>query len=240
MSLRILLICLACCVYAMQDKTLKMITLICEFYSSPSTDNNTQQLYTEKVSLLKLGYCMTYGEGSGFHIDINFVTAYSVQLIQPWMNTIISDFPTMFLILMTSYNMCGPMNREGPMCSVQMTLVFFSIGHPSTKSNSAGVWYGVPLYLSMEFVPIIIFYFIVMFFHINLTSVPMVAFDIFFTVRLLFRHSPLWFNLVRDSSLIQLSFTIFSISWYNFRVMKLCVCQSKKLVVWKVTKSLSL
>ena len=51
--------------------------------------------------------------------------------------------------------MCGPMNRKGRVCS-ECTDGFApsvtSIGYEC--SNCTGIWYGVPLYLFLEFVPI--------------------------------------------------------------------------------------
>ena len=72
------------------------------------------------------------------------------------------------------------MNRQGPMCSQcddGLGLTVFSIR--LTCTNCTGVWYGIPLCLFIEFVPITFFYFIVMLFHINLTSAPMVAFVLY-------------------------------------------------------------
>ena len=76
--------------------------------------------------------------------------------------------------------MCGPVNRKGTVCSQcadSFGLAVFSNAH--TCTNCTGVWYGVPLYLFIEFVPITIFYLIIMFFHINVTSAPMVAFVLY-------------------------------------------------------------
>ena len=107
--------------------------------------------------------------------------------------------------------MCGPMNRKGFLCeecinnfSVSMT----SIGNKC--SNCTDVWYGIPLYLTVELVLNTAFYLIILIFQIHITSPPMVSF-IFFSQIVMFvlaidRSPPLekvvpqyeknfWFNL---------------------------------------------
>ena len=144
-------------------------TKICECYSSPSTDHIVK--CTEKAALLKVGYCMTYEKRKGFfvgncNIKVNNLKLTTDKYIKLPDN--VSD--------LNDY-MCGQVNRQGPMCSQcadGFGLSVFSTGHPCT--NCTGVWYGIPLYLFIEFCPLTVFYFVVMFFHINVTSAPMVAF----------------------------------------------------------------
>ena len=148
-------------------------TKTCECYSSPSTDHIVK--CTEREILLKLGYCMTYEEQSGFYVglcdDIKVDSLNTTKDKYVRLPSNVSD--------LNDY-MCGPMNRKGRMCSQCVDgfgLAVFSIAH--TCTNCTGVWYGVPLYLFIEFVPITIFYFVVMLFHINVTSAPMVAFVLY-------------------------------------------------------------
>ena len=49
----------------------------------------------------------------------------------------------------------------------------------SLCSNCSGTWYGVPLYLFLEFVPITVFYVVILVFRISMTSSPMIAFVFF-------------------------------------------------------------
>ena len=142
----------------------------CECYSSPSTDHIVK--CTKREALLKLGYCMTYEEESGFHVGLcNNIQVSRLNLT-----------PDNYIKLPSNISdlndyMCGPMNRKGRICSQCVDgfgLAVFSV--EQTCVNCIGVWYGIPLYLLIELVPITIFYFIVMFFHINITSAPMVAF----------------------------------------------------------------
>ena len=67
--------------------------------------------------------------------------------------------------------MCGPMNRKGRICSECIdgfAPSLTSFGYEC--SNCTGSWYGVPLYLFLEFVPITIFYLAVLVFQISVTS----------------------------------------------------------------------
>ena len=82
--------------------------------------------------------------------------------------------------------MCGPMNRKGFLCkecidnfSVSMT----SIGNKC--SNCTDAWYGIPLYLTIELVPITAFYLFILVFQIHVTSSPMVSF-IFYSQTFMF------------------------------------------------------
>ena len=220
MSISILLISLACCVcYARQDTqdgqmecppwffyntTIK----ICECYSNPSTDHIVK--CTEEGALLKPGYCMTYEEGSGLHVGVcNNVKTDSLEIttdnyiILPNNVSALNDY------------MCGPMNRQGPMCSQcndGFGLAVFSIGHPCT--NCTGVWYAVPLYLFIEFVPITVFYFLVMFFHIRLTSAPMVAF-VFYSQVVVSAFSSMVSNRLIFNSTIIYNFLNILVSFYG-------------------------
>ena len=144
-------------------------TKTCECYSNPNTDRIVK--CGKKEAVLKQGYCMTYEEGGGFYVHPceNMISSLNITknnyIRLPNNVSALNDY------------MCGPMNRQGLMCSQcadGFGLAVFSIGHPCT--NCTGVWYGVPLYLFIEFVPITIFFFIVILFHINFTSAPMVAF----------------------------------------------------------------
>ena len=73
--------------------------------------------------------------------------------------------------------MCKPMNRKGFLCSECID----DFGPSATSflytcSNCTGNRYGVPVYIFIEFIPITIFYLIILVFRINLTSSPMTCF----------------------------------------------------------------
>ena len=145
-------------------------TKTCECYSSPKTDHIVK--CTNKVALLKLGYCMTYEEESGFYVghcgSVNVSGLNVTKDHYIWLPDNVSN--------LNEY-MCGPLNRQGIMCSQcadGFGFAVFSVG--PTCTNCTGVWYGIPLYLFIEFVPITIFFFVVLVFRISFTSAPMVAF----------------------------------------------------------------
>ena len=73
--------------------------------------------------------------------------------------------------------MCRPMNRKGLVCSECIEGFgpsVNSLGYPC--SNCTDAWYGIPVFLFIEFVPVTIFYVIVIIFQINLTSAPFTCF----------------------------------------------------------------
>jgi hypothetical protein len=166
--LLISLVCSSC--YARQDSPVKCppwffyntATNTCECYSSPRTDRIVK--CTEKGALLKLGYCMTYEEESGFHVGV--CTNVEVDSLNITMDNYIR-LPNNISDL-NDY-MCGPMNRQDPMCSQcddGFGLAVFLSDMCALSIKCTGVWYGIPLYLFIEFIPITVattFYFIAMF-----------------------------------------------------------------------------
>ena len=74
-------------------------------------------------------------------------------------------------------SMCGPLNRKGLLCSEcadGFGISITSFGYKCT--NCTGVWYAVPLFLGLEFVPVTVFYLTVLTFQISVTSPPMPCF----------------------------------------------------------------
>ena len=68
-------------------------------------------------------------------------------------------------------SMCGPLNRKGLLCSEcadGFGISITSFGYECT--NCTGVWYAVPLFLVLEFVPVTVFYLTVLTFQISVTS----------------------------------------------------------------------
>ena len=73
--------------------------------------------------------------------------------------------------------MYAPLNSKGMACSECLN----GFGHSIVSwdfscSDCTNAWYSVPLYLFMEFVRITVFYFIILFSQISMTSAPMLAF----------------------------------------------------------------
>ena len=150
-------------------------TQLCECYNSPSTNDIVK--CTEQGINLRVGHCMTYEEPERtiyiapcpFTSD-NFSTSSKGQFI---------EIPIKNASELNDY-MCEQINRRGRVCSeciedYGMSIISFGV----VCSNCTGVWYGVPLYLFLEFVPITIFYVIILIFKVNITSAPMVAYVFF-------------------------------------------------------------
>ena len=76
--------------------------------------------------------------------------------------------------------MCGPMNRRGLLCQDCIDGYGLSWASVSYKcSNCSNAWYGVPLYLILQFVPITILYIFILFFRFSLTYAPMTCFIVY-------------------------------------------------------------
>ena len=113
-------------------------------------------------------------------------------------------------------------------CADGYGLAVFSIGQ--TCTNCTGVWYGVPLYLFIEFIPITIFYFIIMFSHINVTSAPMVAFVFYSQVAVSAFSSLVSNKLIFDTTItyrflnILVSFYgIWNLDFFRFIIPPFCI-----------------
>ena len=146
----------------------------CECYRSPSTDDIVK--CTEQGALLRYGNCMTYEEGEGTFVDRcqYFQTSGHNTTDSPGFITLPDNVSEL-----NDY-MCGPMNRKGFVCSECIEKFgpsVTSFGFPC--SNCTDAWYGVPLYLFLEFVPITVFYLIILIFQISFTSAPWTAFVLY-------------------------------------------------------------
>ena len=76
--------------------------------------------------------------------------------------------------------MCGHMNRKGVVCSECIDGFGPSVMSFGYKcANCSKPWSGVTLYLLVEFIPVTVFYFLILTFRINMTSVPMTGFILY-------------------------------------------------------------
>ena len=142
----------------------------CECFKSPRTDRIVK--CTEEGPLLRLGYCMTYESGEGI-----FVSPCNYRIAEA--HNITADRYIRLPNNITELNeyMCAPLNSKGLACSECLDGFGHSIVSREFRcSDCTNAWYGVPLYLFMEFVPITVFYFIILFFQISMTSAPMLAY----------------------------------------------------------------
>ena len=128
---------------------------------------------TQSGPLLRLGYCATYdavskllsiadcpySQSSGYEMTTDGYIRLPRNLSQ-----------------LNEY-MCAPLNRKGIVCSECADGFGPSVTSFGYKcANCTNVWYGVPLFLFLEFVPITVFFIIILAFRISVTSPPMPCF----------------------------------------------------------------
>ena len=146
----------------------------CECQRSPGTDDIVK--CTEQGALLRYGFCMTYEEGQGTFVGRcqSFeVQGHNVSETSPGFMSLPANISEL------NQYMCGPMNRKGLVCSECIE----SFGPAATFygfscSSCTNPWF-ILLYLFIEFVPITIFYLIILVFRVGLTSSPFTAFVLF-------------------------------------------------------------
>ena len=128
---------------------------------------------TEEGPLLQFGYCATYNDDTNLlsitncpHYQPNgYNLSPSGQIVLPRNLSQLNDY------------MCGPLNRKGFVCSECADGFGPSVTSFGYKcANCTDTWYGVPLFLVVEFVPITVFYLIILVFQICMMSAPMPCF----------------------------------------------------------------
>ena len=129
---------------------------------------------SENGPLLQFGFCATYNE------DTRLVTVSKCPYHQVGqIVTTIGNIQLPKKLAELNDSMCGPMNRKGIVCSEcvdDFGPSVTSIGY--TCANCTDAWYRVPLlkFVFLQFVPITVFYLIILIFQIRLTSPPMPCF----------------------------------------------------------------
>ena len=84
--------------------------------------------------------------------------------------------------------MCGPMNRKGFLCSEcidRFSPSFTSPDYMACSNCTASRYYGVPLFILTEIVPITLFYLTFLLFQVNVTSSPMTCYIFYSQVMML-------------------------------------------------------
>ena len=124
---------------------------------------------SERKVLMNAAYCLTNEVYGTF---VGKCMAYLINTNVTMVDGIYIQLPDN--ISQLNHYMCGPMNRKGRICSECIDGFAPSVtSFGYVCSNCTGSWYGIPLYLFLEFVPIIIFYLAVLVFQISVTSSPM-------------------------------------------------------------------
>ena len=130
----------------------------CECFHHP--DVKVDVICTESAALLNFGSCMTYdnttkttslGQCVSFLVHNRNVSTMRNYIELP------KD-----LSELNKY-MCAPMNRKGLVCSECIDGYgpsVFTYGFQC--ANCTGAWYGIPIYLLLEFAPITVFYFLIL------------------------------------------------------------------------------
>jgi hypothetical protein len=127
---------------------------------------------TDEGTVLSIGHCMSYKEGEGtFAMECPYFQLEGHDMAERGYIKLPSNTSDL------NEYMCGSMNRKGWLCKDCIDGFGPSITSVGYKCvNCTGVWYGVPLYLLQEFVPITIFFLIILIFRIHLASAPMTCF----------------------------------------------------------------
>ena len=133
---------------------------------------------TEREALLRFGRCMTY-QDEEHTTSVGFCPYFLVD------NFVENVTQSVFIRLPSNVSelndyMCGNLNRKGFQCSECIEgygLSWTFLGYQC--SNCDGVWYGVPVYLLLQFAPLTVFYFIILLFRLNVTTAPLTSYILF-------------------------------------------------------------
>ena len=143
--------------------------------------------------------------------------------------------------------MCGPLHRKGLVCSECADGFGPSLTSEWQRcANCSGVWYGVPLVLLIEIIPVTVLYFVVLAFQIRLTVPPMpclimyallcrIAFDAFHPIGKLVPMYETKDGRLRllDSNIVVLLCDMFSLDFFIHVLPPFCI--SSKLNFYHVT-----
>ena len=130
---------------------------------------NSMLKCTNQGVLLRSGHCATFEEGKGI-----FIARCPYFLLNGHNVTEMGYIRLPDNISELNDYMCGPMNRKGLLCKDCIDGFGPSVTSLGYKcSNCTDAWYGIPLYLAVELIPITLFYLIILIFKVHLTSAPM-------------------------------------------------------------------
>lgn len=199
----------------------------------------------EGNAFLDFGHLLSYDEGKKV---LSRTIPKNLQL--PWKYNITNAGEVLLPTDLSRLNdyMCAPLNRKGYMCSECIegfgpSMVSSYTGNlMCCDCSKASGWYGVVLYLSMEFIPLTIFYLLILVFRIRaITSAAMISFIMYCQLLIIaFQDSadsdtPL--NLVKYSENVTLRPTskvfvtlygVFNLQFFYFAVDPFCVSSRLK------------
>ena len=166
--------------------------------------------------LLHYGYCATFSE------DTKLLSLTSCQYFEPNGYNITSFKQILLPRNLSQLNdyMCGPLNRKGLVCSEcadGFGPSVTSFGYRCVNCTQSKYWYGIPLFLFITFVPITVFYIIVLVFQIKILSAPMPCFIMYSQFVVLVFDSDTYFsftnswNISLDIKIVLMVYGIFNL-----------------------------
>ena len=180
--------------------------------------------------LLQYNFCMTFLKDNNT-LSMDFCSYFDVQghniSAEPGFISLPKNISEL-----NNY-MCGPMNRKGIVCS--QCIEGYGISVTSTKLRCLDctyAWYGVPLYIFLEVVPVTIFFLVVLVFQINLTSVPIKSFVLYSNIIIISIN----FNLVNlDDQQLLVTFLalfhgIWTLDFFRYAVPPFCISPKLKII----------
>ena len=184
---------------------------------------------------LAYGYCATYnGTNDSYIIKCPYFQLEGHNVTEPGYIRLPDNISEL-----NDY-MCGPMNRKGLLCKDCIDGFGPSVTSLGYKcSNCTGAWYGIPLYLAVEFIPITLFYLIILIFKVHLTSAPMTLF-IFYNqlivyITIFLQSEPLKTIVAQNSGSFLLKsalflFGIWSLDFLHYIIPPFCISSKFQLI----------
>lgn len=194
----------------------------------------------ESGPALSFGYCATYNEDTKilsmlpqcgyFQYGVYNETTIPGYIQLPTVLTDLNDY------------MCGPLHRKGLVCRECADDYGPSLtSYWHRCANCTSVWYKVPLFLLIQFVPLTVFYIFVVLFQIRLTTPPMpcfimvahvfhIGFETVHPTGLLVsiistKHG---FYRLLDTSITQLLYSMFTLDFFLCALPPFCVSSKLK------------
>ena len=216
------------------------ITKQCECLNSLFDTFDTVVKCANGRALLRNKYCMTYEEEAST-ISLSLCTYFVF-------NGHITSEPG-FIDLPDNISelndyMCGSMNRKGIVCSECIDGYGPSATSPNFRcSDCTNAWYGMPLYLLLELVPVTIFYLIVLIFQLNITSAPMLSF-VFYSNIVVFviNNVNALQNLSQNqsfSTIVAIFYGIWTLDFFRYSVPPFCISPNLKITHVLLLQSIS-
>ena len=130
-------------------------------------------------AFLDFGHFLSYNEGKKV---LSRTISRNLQLLWKYNITKAGEVLLPEDISKLNDYMCAPLNRKGYMCSECIegfgpSMISSYMGNIiCCDCRIASSWYGVTLHLSIEFIPLTVFYLLILVFRIRITSAPMICF----------------------------------------------------------------